>query len=111
MKLILICLLLVMINTDIPTHCLRTQIIGKWNFDLSKAIPKDLTELYKHTCGHKVPSHESTSHLITIDPKDYPNKSIQIDLHADNTAVWGLKVIYSNTRPVTGQWYITRALK
>jgi hypothetical protein len=95
-----ICLLIlinaVIIKSDIPTHCLKSQVIGKWNFELSNPSPKSLSELYQHTCGHKLPSNEKTSHLVVIKPEDYPYKNVTISLLNDNQATWGSKVIINN---------------
>jgi hypothetical protein len=77
--------LIIVIHTDIPTHCLKSQVIGKWTFSLTHPAPKDLSGLYKHTCGHKLPSNEKTSHLVTINPNDYLD-TIIVDLNKDNQA-------------------------
>ena len=39
------------IISDIPTHCLQHQVVGKWVFYQTEAVPKNLAELYQHKCG------------------------------------------------------------
>jgi hypothetical protein len=54
-------------KADIPTHCLKTQVIGEWEFKASKPVKKSLHDLYDLKCGHTLPSHESTSYKINVD--------------------------------------------
>jgi len=62
----IISLTLVLITkSDIPTHCLKSQVVGEWVFKRTPLQKKSLEELYKGNtlCGHKLPSHESSSYL------------------------------------------------
>ena len=41
---------------DIPVHCLKSQIEGKWK--IFATLPSTLNNLYQWTCNHTMPSHE-----------------------------------------------------
>jgi hypothetical protein len=94
MKIVLICLLIKIsfVFTDLPTNCKKSQIVGTWSFDFSVPVEKDLTESYKHICGHKVPSNERTSYKVVIKEEDYPYKNIIIELNEDDSVEWGERV-------------------
>ena len=50
------------IKTDIPTHCVKSQIVGEWVFKRTTAVKRSLSELYSEEvlCGHKLPSDEKS---------------------------------------------------
>jgi hypothetical protein len=95
MKLIMLLLLVGIIKSDIPTHCLKSQISGRWRFHLTEPHKKDINGLYQHTCGHNLPSHESTSYKATINESLF-TKSIIVDLRSNNEAYLGDKVKFIN---------------
>lgn len=55
------------IKSDIPTHCLKSQVKGEWILKRTPLVKKTVAELYQKEalCGHKLPSHESTSLLAS----------------------------------------------
>lgn len=74
-------------KADIPTHCLTSQVIGKWVF---KSIPtkpyNDLKSLYTLKCGIK--NHVSVSSIY----KQYMNEKLftqkfEVELKKDMTAI------------------------
>ena len=98
MKLLIIyvCLFnLLYINSDIPTHCLKSQVAGKWKFSLTAPQimdrEKNIEKLYQLTCGHQVPSHEKSSYEAAIDSQLFVN-SIVIELKQNNEAILNNKV-------------------
>ncbi len=46
------------------------KIIGKWKIHATSV--KHVKNLYKFSCGHKIPSHEKHSFLVK--PKDIPHR-------------------------------------
>ena len=63
LKIILIISLICLLKADLPVHCRKSQIIGKWTFQKTKAHRKSIQELYENKCGHESPSHTDTSFL------------------------------------------------
>jgi len=47
---------------------------------------KKIPDLYQHTCGHKLPSHESTALNFNMDKSLFINKYI-INLHQSDEAI------------------------
>jgi len=47
--------------SDLPIHCLNSQVSGLWRFDLTK--PKHLSSGMQNNCGHMMPDHERSSYL------------------------------------------------
>jgi cathepsin C len=83
------------VYSDIPVNCMRSQIYGKWKFNLSNPVPKSIPELYAHTCGHQLPSHESTSHkTLPVNTQDFPTEML-IELNENGSAHKG---------ELVGQW-------
>jgi len=41
------------VSADLPIHCIRPQVLGKWTFHLGAPTGKHRT-----TCGHSVPDTE-----------------------------------------------------
>lgn len=60
---LILSVLLVYCICDIPTHCLKSQVAGTWKFKRTSLEKKEASDLFKENmlCGHKLPSHESTS--------------------------------------------------
>lgn len=67
---------------DIPTHCLKSQVVGDWVFQRGPLIEKTKEELYAEStlCGHKLPSHESSS----MEAKYLSSVVDEIQVHLDN---------------------------
>jgi hypothetical protein len=59
-----ICSLIFSIVSDIPSHCLSSQIMGDWIFYHTNAVPKTLSELYNHKCGIK--DHTDKLHIKDV---------------------------------------------
>ena len=51
------------IKTDIPTHCQKAQVMGKWIFHYTE--PERISSPDKHKCGHEQPSNPSTAQNVT----------------------------------------------
>ena len=47
---------------------------------------RNLADLYQHTCGHKLPSHESTALNFNMDKNLFVNKYV-IDLQETDDAI------------------------
>jgi hypothetical protein len=69
-KIVLLCLFSIY-KFDIPVHCLKSQIVGEWEFKATKPLKKNIGELYQMTCGHANPSHESTALKFNMDEKEF----------------------------------------
>lgn len=72
MKLKLVCAFLIICVIqfslcDIPTHCKKGQVTGKWTFKATKSQTVDKDSMYTFTCGHKNPSMTANAYLATID--------------------------------------------
>lgn len=79
---LMMCILLY--TADIPTHCYQSHVEGEWIFEATTPRSLDKKELYEHTCGHKNPSHENSSHLATI-KKELLTQNFKITFNKDNT--------------------------
>ena len=64
---IVFCFLLHTTVSDIPSHCLSSQIMGEWVFYHTEAVPKNLKGLYNHKCGIKDHTNKSTIRDINMD--------------------------------------------
>ncbi len=47
------------VNCDIPVHCLKHQVAGEWNFQLTKM--RQAGTYFDHKCGHELPDNPETS--------------------------------------------------
>jgi C1A family cysteine protease len=87
----LICLvimtLFIEINTDIPTHCVKSQIVGEWVFKRTPAVKRTLNELYSEEvlCGHSLPSDEKSSMRVTNLNKYQLGEEIKVKLSNDDS--------------------------
>jgi hypothetical protein len=68
-KILLVICIISYSKADLPVHCLKSQIQGKWTFHLTKAKEIKLPELYKFSCGHQSPSNEKTSYEVNESKK------------------------------------------
>jgi C1A family cysteine protease len=84
---------------DIPTHCLKSQVVGDWVFQRGPLSFKTKEELFAESslCGHKLPSHESTS----IEAKYLPNIIDEIQVHLDND---DSVVILGDHNDISAKW-------
>ncbi|CAD8121312.1 unnamed protein product [Paramecium sonneborni] len=57
---LLLFLLVLSTRADLPVHCLRHQIVGKWQLEFTEPQIKGSGPL---TCGHNVPDNERTSQI------------------------------------------------
>ena len=67
---------------DIPVHCLKSQIQGKWKIFAS--YPSELSDLYQYTCQHTMPSHERDAYSHT---KIIPKVFFDLDLKSNDEAI------------------------
>ena len=72
-------------KSDIPVHCVKSQIQGEWDFVATPPQPQSIEELYKMTCGHKNPSHESNAYNFNMDLSLFTEK-FSINLGEDFVA-------------------------
>lgn len=95
---IIICLFCIC-RCDIPTHCRKSQEVGLWEFKATKPIKKSLGELYKFSCGHMIPSSESTAMKLNMNLQTFTDK-FTIELKDSDEALYsdanisGLVFIY-----------------
>jgi hypothetical protein len=76
-----------MFKCDIPVHCKKSQIEGEWMFKATKAVKKNKEELYDLKCGHKLPSHESTSYKYGMNLDDFTD-NFSVNLLNNREAVY-----------------------
>jgi hypothetical protein len=79
------CLLLNSAVSDIPSHCLSSQIMGEWIFYHTEAVPKTLKDLYDHKCGIK--DHTDKHHIrdINMDLNTF-TKTFEVKFNQDHTS-------------------------
>ena len=80
LQIILFISLICLFKADLPVHCKKSQIIGKWTFQQTIAKTKTIQELYENKCGHKVPSHTDTSleSLLYLNSQEF-SQSFQVE--------------------------------
>jgi hypothetical protein len=71
---------------DIPVHCLKSQIQGKWKIFATN--PTELSNLYQFTCGHTMPSHERDAYSHT---KIIPQIIYTLNLKHNDQAVLSIE--------------------
>ena len=84
---ILILILWDVYKSDIPVHCLKSQIQGKWVFHATTPEIKTMENLYKMTCGHTNPSKEANAYRTTMD-KTLFTQTFTVDLNHDSSATF-----------------------
>lgn len=79
------CLLLQSSLSDIPPHCLSSQITGEWVFYHTEAVPKTLKDLYNHKCG--IRDHTDKLHIkdVNMDLSTFTN-SFEIKFNNDHSS-------------------------
>ena len=82
---ILFCTLLHSTVSDIPSHCLSSQIMGEWVFYHTEAVPKTLKDLYNHKCGIKDHTDKATIRDINMDLNTF-TKSFEMKFNKDHSA-------------------------
>lgn len=97
LKFLLTIALLSFTKADLPIHCLKSNIIGKWKFYAIE--PKEINksdELYNLLCGHEMPSNEKTSHLslAMTQTQSFKNK-FEVEF-TDGQAISGKKVLFKH---------------
>lgn len=60
MKVLLLVSLIALAQCDLPVHCLKHQIVGKWRLYVEKSHHNGPGLV---TCGHDVPDHADTSYM------------------------------------------------
>jgi cathepsin C len=81
---------------DLPIHCLKNQITGKWL--ISAERPTDYDDLYKFTCSHTLPSHErdAFSHRSLRNPEF----KLSLELKNDDSAI----LVFPDGSSKEGKW-------
>ena len=76
---------------DIPVHCLKSQIQGKWKIFAS--YPTELSNFYQFTCGHWMPSAEKDAynHLKIV-----PDLFFDLFLKSNNEAVLSSRTVFDS---------------
>lgn len=89
-----------LVVSDIPTHCLKSQVTGKWKIKRTNPIAKNLADLYspETLCGHKLPSNEKTSILATTLTNDIKDE-ITIVLNQDDSVKF-----YGDHEDISAKW-------
>lgn len=83
--------LLLNVRGDIPVHCNQSQILGEWNFQISKDTFKPSLDDEKTTCTHGFPNHIVSEN---VDYKFTENFELfTVKLKKDNTVEHDDKVI------------------
>lgn len=83
-----------LVKTDIPVHCLKSQVIyiithqivGRWKFFLTVPAKKTVPEQYQLTCGHSNPSHESSAYKFNMNQNDFIS-TIEMELKDSDEAL------------------------
>lgn len=74
-------------KSDIPTHCLQHQVVGKWIFKGTVAKKENLETIYDLKCG--ISDHTSDRSIVNANmDKNLFVENFTIVLNADNTAVY-----------------------
>lgn len=84
----IICLLAIFEITlcDIPVHCLKSQIAGRWKVYASR--PNRTDNLYSFTCGHTMPSHERDAYTHT---RLIPELTFNLNLNFNDKALLSME--------------------
>ena len=84
--LLVLILLTLSVKSDIPTHCLKSQVVGEWIFSRTEATEKFLEDRYKldNLCGHKLPSNQDTS--INATKLNDAKQDLRVVFNNDDTA-------------------------
>ncbi len=95
LKFILTIALISFTKADLPIHCLKSNIKGKWKFFAIKEKEiKKPDELYNLLCGHEMPSNEKTSHLsLEMTQTESFEKTFEVEF-TDDQAKSGDKVLF-----------------
>lgn len=93
--LVLLLTVLSSVRADIPVHCLRHQILGLWDIELTEPAIVDKEQA---ACGHKSPDDPAESWRSGVD-KFNPTIRFQVLLNPDNTAI---KI--NGDQNTTGNW-------
>lgn len=96
LKIFLFITLICFHKADIPVHCKKSQIIGKWTFQATVPKERTIQEMYDLKCGHEMPSNEKSSNLSL----DYLNVEkfvnyFEVEFTPDEATSNG-KVLYLN---------------
>lgn len=78
---LLVLVLLGLVSADLPVHCLKHQVVGKWKLFVGAPQLNGMGQL---ACGHQVPDSDKTSYRAGWD--DFKSSSnIEIVLNEDYT--------------------------
>lgn len=73
------------VKGDIPTHCLKSQVVGKWIFTATKTQKYNINNLYNLKCG--IADHTSETSIIASSlPEKQFIEQFTITLNQDSTA-------------------------
>jgi hypothetical protein len=68
---------------DLPVHCLKSQIIGKWIISASDLI--NTRNPHEVKCGHNEPSDEESAYLAESNIVLF--RTYNLDLQSNDTAI------------------------
>jgi len=76
-----------LVKNDIPTHCLQSQVVGKWVFQATETEETNINSLYKLKCGINHHTHVNSiiNSLSNIENNKF-TKKFSIVLNSDHTA-------------------------
>ena len=74
-------------KSDIPTHCLQHQVVGKWNFEATVAKKYNSDSIYNLKCG--ISDHTKEQSIVRASMnKDLFIEKFDVELNSDNTAIY-----------------------
>jgi C1A family cysteine protease len=92
--------LLSLVKSDLPVHCLKSQVQGKWKIYASEL--KQVQSGHDMKCGYSEPSKESNSWKSKV---DFPlNITYELDLKQDDSATLYQNTSSSNNSNKNGNW-------
>ena len=78
------------VRSDLPVHCLKTQIAGKWQVFLEAPSLKGMGPL---PCGHSIPDDKDTSYQAYND-RFSQSTNFNVILQTDNSVIDAQKSFY-----------------
>jgi len=74
-------------KSDIPTHCLQNQVVGKWVFEATKVKKYNLDNIYSLKCG--ISDHTRDKSIVkAFMNNDLFTEKFSVELNKDNIAVY-----------------------
>lgn len=83
---LLLCFCFDKTKSDIPTHCLNHQMLGRWIFYYTEPTTKTLAQLYDHKCGINDHTDANTINQFNMNLNLF-KKSIEVSFYEDHSTV------------------------